>query len=71
MADPATYEDPDRLRELTTTHDEVKDKMFELELSWVADFTGSKHERVPDKVLEEAEKLKAELEEAGGAVELK
>ena len=34
MADPATYEDPDRLRELTTTHDEVKDKAAELMSEW-------------------------------------
>ena len=31
-------------------HDEVKDKMFELELSWVGDFTDGVHQRVPEKV---------------------
>ena len=31
-------------------HDEVKDKMFELELSWVGEFTGGLHKRVPDNV---------------------
>ena len=30
-------------------HDEVKDKMFELELSWVGDFTDGVHQRVPEK----------------------
>merc|ERR1712121_344336 len=28
-------------------HDEVKDKNFELELSWVGEHTGGKHELVP------------------------
>ena len=31
-------------------HDEVKDKMFELELSWVGEFTDGVHKRVPDDV---------------------
>jgi len=39
-----------------TVHDEVKDKAFELELSWVGQMTGGKHEMVPADVLEEAEK---------------
>ena len=37
-------------------HDEVKDKMFELELSWVGEFTNGVHQRVPDHVHVEAEK---------------
>lgn len=45
-------------------HDEVKDKMFQLELSWVADFTNGVHQRVPRQVFDEAEKYaKAALEE--------
>jgi len=36
-------------------HDEVKDKSFELELSWVGEITNGKHEFVPQKVFEEAE----------------
>ena len=45
-------------------HDEVKDKMFELELSWVTKDTNGIHERVPEKVLEAAEKFAKEaLEE--------
>lgn len=36
-------------------HDEVKDKSFELELSWVGALTNGKHEFVPQKVFEEAE----------------
>jgi len=39
-----------------TVHDEVKDKAFELELSWVGQITGGKHEMVPADILEEAEK---------------
>ena len=31
-------------------HDEVKDKMFELELSWVGEFTNGVHQRVPTNV---------------------
>lgn len=45
-------------------HDEVKDKMFTLELSWVADFTNGKHQRVPKEVYDEAESFaKAALDE--------
>ena len=38
-------------------HDEVKDKMFELELSWVTKDTHGKHIRVSDQVLKDAEKF--------------
>lgn len=41
-------------------HDEIKDKMFELELSWVSKETGGKHERVSKEVQEEAEKYATE-----------
>jgi len=45
-------------------HDEVKDKMFELELSWVGEFTNGVHMKVPDSVLVEAEKFaKSAMEE--------
>ena len=45
-------------------HDEVKDKMFELELSWVGEFTEGVHKRVPDAVLQAAENFaKSALEE--------
>ena len=37
-------------------HDEVKDKAFDLELSWVGEITGGKHELVPPEVFVEAEK---------------
>ncbi|KAL5008654.1 hypothetical protein ScPMuIL_014235 [Solemya velum] len=46
-------------------HDEVKDKNFELELSWVGEITGGKHEAVPADVFAEAEKYAKEaLEES-------
>eukprot|EP00105_Crassostrea_gigas_P025528 XP_011446139.1 PREDICTED: proteasome subunit alpha type-3 [Crassostrea gigas] len=46
-------------------HDEVKDKNFELELSWVGEVTGGKHELVPKNVYVEAEKYAKEaLEES-------
>lgn len=46
-------------------HDEVKDKNFELELSWVGEITGGRHELVPNNVFTEAEKFAKEaLEES-------
>jgi len=36
-------------------HDEVKDKAFELELSWVGEPTNGLHQRVPDDIFAEAE----------------
>jgi len=45
-------------------HDEVKDKMFELELSWVSKDTDGKHVRVPKNIHDEAEAFAKEaLEE--------
>ncbi|KAK5917525.1 hypothetical protein CgunFtcFv8_012408 [Champsocephalus gunnari] len=45
-------------------HDEVKDKAFELELSWVGEVTDGRHTLVPKDVREEAEKYaKDSLEE--------
>ena len=46
-------------------HDEVKDKMFELEMSWVGEFTNGVHQKVPDDVHEEAEKAAAKAMEEG------
>lgn len=37
-------------------HDELKDKNFELELSWVSKDTNGFHQRVPDNVFAEAER---------------
>ncbi|KAF5302330.1 hypothetical protein FQA39_LY10369 [Lamprigera yunnana] len=37
-------------------HDELKDKNFELELSWVCADTNGEHQRVPEQVFTEAEK---------------
>ncbi|XP_070156496.1 proteasome subunit alpha type-3 isoform X2 [Polyergus mexicanus] len=36
-------------------HDELKDKQFELEMSWVGAHTNGRHERVPNDVKTEAE----------------
>ena len=45
-------------------HDEVKDKHFELELSWVGEVTGGRHQKVPQEVYAEAERYaKSALEE--------
>lgn len=40
-----------------SVHDEVKDKAFELELSWIGQESSGKHELVPDDVFAEAEKF--------------
>ncbi|XP_013384393.1 proteasome subunit alpha type-3 [Lingula anatina] len=46
-------------------HDEVKDKNFELELSWVGEVSGGKHQLVPNEVFVEAEKYaKESMEES-------
>jgi len=51
-----------------TVHDEVKDKAFELELSWVGSMTEGRHEIVPKDVQVEAEKYaKAALEDNDGS----
>nr|CAD7598511.1 unnamed protein product [Timema genevievae] len=45
-------------------HDELKDKQFELELSWVGAATNGLHERVPHQIFLEAEKsAKAAVED--------
>ncbi len=36
------------------SHDEAKDKEFELEISWICPHTGNKHQLVPREMLEEA-----------------
>jgi len=38
-------------------HDDLKDKLFELELSWVCPESNNKHQFVPKDVFEEAERL--------------
>ena len=45
-------------------HDELKDKNFELELSWVCKETEGRHERVPDNLFVEAEKSAKQAMEA-------
>lgn len=46
-------------------HDEVKDKAFELELSWVGEATGGRHQLVPKDIHAAAEKYAKEaLEES-------
>jgi len=47
-----------------TVHDDVKDKEFELEMSWICKESNFEHQLVPKHILEEAEKAaKAALEE--------
>ena len=38
-----------------SVHDEIKDKAFELELSWIGSFTNGKHELVPKELFDAAE----------------
>jgi len=53
-----------------TVHDEVKDKAFELELSWVGADTHGKHELVPADIMAEAERYaKAALEDSDASDE--
>lgn len=45
-------------------HDEVKDKSFELEMSWVGDASDGKHQSVPKNIIKEAEDVaKKSMEE--------
>lgn len=44
-------------RIIYTVHDEVKDKAFELELSWVGKDTQGRHQFVPAEIQADAEKL--------------
>lgn len=39
-----------------SVHDEIRDKAFELELSWIGSFTQGKHELVPKDLFDAAEK---------------
>jgi len=49
---------------LHTTHDEMKDKPFELEMSWLSEGTGWKHQPVPRDVVATADATaKAQIEE--------
>ncbi|KAL0266778.1 UNVERIFIED_CONTAM: hypothetical protein PYX00_009230 [Menopon gallinae] len=45
-------------------HDELKDKQFELEMSWVSEDTCGIHEKVPAEVFAEAEKCARDAMEA-------
>lgn len=45
-------------------HDELKDKNFELELSWVSNQTKGKHEKVPESIFIEAERSAKQAMEA-------
>ena len=48
---------------LHQVHDELKDKAFELEMSWICEESGRKHVLVPDDILKQAEAAaKAALE---------
>lgn len=45
-------------------HDELKDKNFEMELSWVSVETEGEHQRVPEAVFLEAERSAKQAMEA-------
>jgi len=42
-------------RIIYTVHDEVKDKGFRLELSWIGEFTNGEHQLVPEDIYKDAE----------------
>ncbi len=44
-------------------HDEIKDKMFELEMCWLCPESGNKYQVVPKDLLVAAEKAAKEAEE--------
>jgi len=44
-------------------HDDIKDKAFELEMTWVCDESGRKHQYVPEELRLEAVKAAKELKE--------
>lgn len=44
-------------------HDEIKDKMFELEMCWICPESGNKFQVVPKDTLDAAEKIAKEAEE--------
>ncbi len=53
-----------KIQSIYTVHDDVKDKEFELELSWICAESNFEHQMVPKQIQEEAEKhAKAALEE--------
>ena len=47
-------------RSIYYLHEEVKDKPFELELTWVCDESGRKHTLVPEELRQEAIKYAVE-----------
>ena len=54
----------DVARTIYSVHDDVKDKDFELELSWVCEESGWEHKQVPKDLLKAAEEAaKAALAE--------
>lgn len=55
---------PTPLRSMYSVHDDIKEKTFELEISWVCDESGKKHTLVPADLKEAAEKAAKEAKEA-------
>lgn len=49
---------------LHTVHDEVKDKYWEMELSWISEDTNKIHQFVPKDIRDEAEQRAKEAVEA-------
>lgn len=53
-----------RVRSIHTIHDDVKDKEFVLEMSWVCEESNGKHEFIPADVVAKAEtQAKKEIED--------
>jgi 20S proteasome subunit alpha 7 len=53
----------DMINSVYLVHDDAKEKEFELEMTWVGEETGGKHELVPKDLFDEAErKAKEALE---------
>ena len=52
-----THLDMSTFHRIYAVHDDVKDKDFELELSWVCAESKGKHQFVPTEIAQEAERL--------------
>lgn len=51
-------------------HDESKDKAMELELSWIGESTGGRHQLIPAEVIAEAQaQARREIEETESAAD--
>jgi 20S proteasome subunit alpha 7 len=58
-----------RILRIYSVHDDVKDKDFELEMSWICEESDRKHQRVPAELLQQAIKEASALKDGGSSDE--